>query len=179
MLILQPMRTHLLLSFIILAGPSCGRQASDSAGTGSHSLSERLTDTTWACRWISLNAPLYEYPSVSSRVEVAHTLTFTATTMSDDLPERLDEWAATSPESYARDLAYASGFNEGGTADVEFTMEEVNWTAVSEDELLFSIRDSLGRWSGNVAMTVRWDSEGMWMATHLVGWTSYSRCDRT
>jgi hypothetical protein len=144
-------------------------------------LSDRLTDTTWTCRWISLNAPLSDYPSVSSRVEVDHTLSFTATTMTDDLPDRLYEWATASPDTYAKDVAYGTGFNSLGTAEVSYTMDAVNWTPVSDDELLFSLRDTLGRWSGNVATTVRWDSEGMWIDLRPFGGfsSSYSRCDRT
>ena len=100
-------------------------------------LSDRLTDTTWACRWISLNAPLSDYPAVSSRVEVDHTLSFTATTMTDDLPDRLYEWATASPDTYAKAVAYGTGFNSLGTAEVSYTMDEVTWTPVSDDELLF------------------------------------------
>ena len=168
-----------LLSLLLATG--CGTPPSDSAATGPERLSDRLTDTTWACRWISLNAPLSDYPSVSSRVEVDHTLSFTATTMTDDLPDRLYEWATASPDTYAKAVAYGTGFNSLGTAEVSYTMDAVNWTPVSDDDLLFSLRDTLGRWSGNVATTVRWDSEGMWIDLRPFGGfsSSYSRCDRT
>ncbi len=67
------MRIRLLL-LLALAGLGCGVPSADTAAAGPQRLSDRLTDTTWACRWISLNAPLNDYPSVTSRVEVDHTL---------------------------------------------------------------------------------------------------------
>lgn len=173
------MGTRFLPALPLLLATGCGTPPSDSAATGPERLSDRLTDTTWACRWISLNAPLDDYPSVTSRVEVDHTLSFTATTMTDDLPERLYDWATTMPDTYARDLVYTSGFNSGGSAEVQYTMDEVNWTAVADDQIMFSLHDTQGRWAGNVATTVRWDSQGMWMERRLFGWSAYSRCDRT
>ena len=169
----------LLLPPLTLFATGCDGPGADSAGTGPQGLTDRLAETTWACQWISLNAPLNDYPSVTSRVEVDHTLSFTTTTMTDALPERLYDWAMTTPDTYAMSLAYTTGFNSGGTAEVLYTMDDVSWTAVSDDEIMFSLHDTQGRWSGNVANTVRWDSEGMWMERRLFGWSAFSRCDRT
>lgn len=154
---------------------ACGGDPASAPG----SLSSLLEHTTWTCRWITLNAPLYEYPSVSYRVEVEHTLEFTATTLTDDLPARLEEWAADTTDTYAKDQAYLTGFNGLGTAEVVLSMDDVTWTAVSDDQILFSVRDTQGRFSGNVAMTIRWDAEGMWTERRYLGLASYSRCTRT
>ena len=180
--ILGLMRSCLLVNLLpSLLVSACATPTTDSAATGPQRLSDRLTDTTWACQWISLNAPLNDFPSVTSRVEVDHTMSFTATTMTDDLPERLYDWATTAPDTYAKELAYETGFNAPATAEVAYTMDEVTWTPISDDEIMFSLRDTLGRFGGNVATTVRWDSEGMWMEARPYGGvaSSYSRCDRT
>jgi hypothetical protein len=155
----------------------CGESGGDSATTGPESLAERLADTEWDCRWISLNAPLSVYPSPSSRVEVEHSLSFTATTLNDDLPARLEAWATSTPETYAKDVAYLTGWNALGTAEVQTVLDAVEWTPVSDETLLHNSRDTRGRFVGNISMTVGWDGEGMWFKRSFVGLESFSRCE--